>query len=947
MLQRILIYLIFIICTIGTVEVFCQSQMESATRAQLEQRGITEAEFKERLAERGISVDQLTMEKTLQLQPIVEQVVRELEAEHAQGKKKEMGSPPGLGVPDNVGKQSSVTTSKAVTKPNQNKSMVPETTRDTFAREARTEVRKLAAKSSQDVASKVKQGATIEEAISESLLGQTEDISEERSRIYGQELFVNKSIDVYRSTKDAKPPDSYTLGIGDELTVIIFGASQGDFRYEINEEGYISPQGMGKIFLKGVPYGKAKELVKARFNRNFIFREDQFVVHLATARTVSINIFGEVANPGTFAISSINTAFNALAAAGGPTEIGSIRNIQVSRNGKTKTLDVYAFMQDASLQYDFYLESNDVIHVPVAERTVTISGGVNRPSTYELKGSEGLTDLIKYAGGVLPSAYRSSVQVRRIIGKKSVLQEVDVDKQPNFTLQNGDQVVVKVITESANNTVSVEGEIEFPGVFALEEHTDLASLVFKATPKRTARTDLAFIFRKDKDGQIRILQVNLDEVIQGVNQPIILQPADKLLIFKQERFIDVAEVQIFGAVREPKKYPYGNGTKLSDYIQLSGGLRDDALELGFIIRTSTTSRKREYIRIHPIKALQSKDTKTDPPVLPFDEVHILSQLDYRDSAFVRVSGAVRKPVELPFGDALTLADAIALSGGLKLEAKRGRIDIFSVEIDKRERSRTLQTTLEVLETDVIPEPEMLLRPFDEIVVRAIPEFSMLQKVTITGEVKYPGEYALLKENERISDLVDKAGGLTFEAFPAGSRMHRRTDEGTSIVATHLDIAIKQPNSYSDLVLNDGDEIFIPKSLDLITIFVQNTEANHIISDPLMTERSKIFAAYKPGKRSKWYIESYVGGVGEFSSLKYTKVQYANGRVMKAKRLGFLVMTPKVKPGSSILLATDPKELTKDEKKELRKPLDWDKAFTQTLGFLSATATVILAISAIK
>jgi protein involved in polysaccharide export with SLBB domain len=939
MLRTFFTLLFSALCALGAQKIFCQSPVELATRAQLEQRGISEAELKDRLVQRGIAVERLTTEQAVRLQPIIEQIVKEIEAEHALNRKEAPGSF------EPVIKQTNNQSSAQQSKTTASQKTLLETASDSIPRDTKTEVRKFAAKSSQDVAAKVKQGATVEEAISESLLEKADEIVEEKSRIYGQELFRNKSIDVYRSTKDAKPPDSYMLGIGDELTVIIFGASQGDFRYEINEEGYIAPQGMGKIFLKGVPYGKAKELVKARFNRNFLFREDQFVMHLATARTVSINIFGEVANPGTFAISSINTAYNALAAAGGPTDIGSVRNIQVTRSGKSKMLDVYAFMQDGSLQYDFYLESNDVIHVPVAERMITIIGAVKRPSSYELKGTENLSDLIKYAGGLLAGAYRNSVQVRRVIGKKSVMREVDLDKQPTYSLQNGDMVTVKQITESASNIVSVEGEVEFPGLFALEEHVDLASLVFKATPKRTARTDMAFVFRKDTDGSVRIMQVNLDEAIRGNKQPFVLQPADKLLIFKQERYVDAAEVTMIGAVREPKKYPHGNGTRLSDYIQLSGGLKEETYDFGYIIRTSTVTRKKEYIRIQPIKA--TRDPKEDVLILPSDEVHILSQLDYRDSAFVRVSGAVRKPIELSYGDALTLSDAIALSGGLKLEAKKGRIDIFRVELDKREKSRSLQTTLEITETDVIPDPGMLLQPYDEVVVRAMPEFSMLRKVIINGEVRYPGEYALQRENERISELIQRAGGVTAEAFPEGGRMNRRTDDGTSIVATNIDIAMKQPNSYSDLTLKDGDEITIPKSLDLVTIFVENTQATSIIGEPLLGQRNQILTAFKSGKRGKWYVEEYVGGVGEYSGFKQLKVQYANGRVRKAKNFGLFVITPKVDPGARILLAADPDKIVAKGKREPRKPLDWDKALTQTLAFLSATATIILAVSAIQ
>ena len=403
--------------------------VEAAAKAQLAQRGITEEEMRAKLEEKGINIDQVTADQLPALQPTIEAAMKEIEAE------------------------------KAAKMPGKPSSSAP--TRQAAAQAAKTEVQKVAAKSGGEVKERIADGATVEEAVAETLLSQAQKDTLPKARIWGQEMFRNKSLEVYRTTKDAKPPDSYILGVGDELTVIIFGPSQGDFRYLIDEEGYITPQGMGKIFLKGVPYGKARDLVRARFSRNFLFRDDQFIMTLATARTITVNIFGEAVNYGSFTLSAVNTAFNAISAAGGPSDIGSVRKIQLTRNGKSRTLDVYAFMTNPGMQYDFFLDNNDVINIPVAEKVVSISGAINRPMAYELLPNENLESLVKFAAGYQYNAYRDLVQVQRAIGNRNVLIDIDLKKSPDFALQNGDKVIVRTVPDKAENTVSVSGDVEF------------------------------------------------------------------------------------------------------------------------------------------------------------------------------------------------------------------------------------------------------------------------------------------------------------------------------------------------------------------------------------------------------------------------------------------------------------------------------------------------------
>jgi protein involved in polysaccharide export with SLBB domain len=610
-------------------------------------------------------------------------------------------------------------------------------------------------------------------------------------------------------------------------------------------------------------------------------------------------------------------------------------------------LDVYAFMNNPAIQYEYFLENNDVIHIPVAEKVVGISGAIMRPASYELKGTEALEQLVKYAGGTRSNAYKSRVQIKRNVADKAVLIDVDLDKNPTYPLQNGDQVIVNTIPERPENEVTVSGAVDFAGSYALERNLDLAALVFKAQPKRTARTDMAFLIRRNTDGTTKMIQVNLDEVAQGRNQPIVLQPFDQLLVFQQERYVDDLTVNLTGAVRDPQVQPFNKGFKLSEYLLLSGGLRDDATDFGYVLRTRKADNSKLYVRINPKNALANPTNADNIELNGADVVRVFSANEFLDDSKISVSGAVRNPVQVPYGSAITLSDLIKLAGGLRLEAAKGRIDLYRVVLEENVTSRTLAQSFIVEDQLGTIGQDVLLAPFDEIIVRTIPEFSLIKKVRIDGEVKYPGEYGLIGANERISDLVARAGGLTTEAFLPGGAV-TRSEDGVGIIVTRMDIALKKKGSHYDLILKPGDVISLPKSLDLVTIFTQYTNATEVVFADLIANSNRINVAYEVGKRGRWYVREFAGGRTDQTSYRKLKVQHPNGHIKKSHDFGLFAITPKVKPGSKIILPWDQKkEKAVPKPKEANKPVDWDKAFTQILTFAGTVATMVLAISALN
>lgn len=877
-------------------------------RQEIQRRGLDETEVRARLLQRGIDMDNITAEQLPQLQSTIEQVIKELEAEKAQQR------PP-----------------------------VP-------AQPAEDAATKIARERAEQIQQKVKQGASIEEAIAEELADSGDSLPP--AAVYGQHLFRDKSLAVFRTTNEVKPPDSYVLSSGDVVTISIFGASQFDSQFEINKEGYVQPSNMPKIFLKGIRLGQAKELLRSRFSNFYSFAPEQFAASLTTARSITVNIFGETVNYGSFSLSAINTAFNALMAAGGPSDLGTVRNIKVLRGRDTKRLDVYEFMNNPAAQYDFFLEDNDIIHVPVAERVVGIRGAVRRPFRYELAGNENLAKLLEFAGGLNANAHLEWAQVQRFTGDRQVLIDVNLknilEKKEDFTLQNGDEVIIRAIPTPIENTASVEGAVELPGKYSLDETKRVSDLLRRAVLRPEARNDAAFLLRTNTDNTTRLIQLNISDILSspGSAQDLMLQPKDLLTIYTKGRYTDVGTISIIGAVREAvRNYPYTHDSSLTlqRAILLAGGLRPDANGRGLITRNNPSNIKElEYIEVDLAAAFDNPDSPANLLLSPFDQLEALSRSTFADTLTIRVSGAVRKPGEFIYGKNMTLHEALLLAGGLKLEAARNRVDIYRVQIRENQPTRAVVARVQVDDDLVTPEDFAIL-PYDDIIVRTAPEFDLQRFVEVQGEVRFPGRYALLAENEKLVDIIGRAGGLSKEAFAEGTSLFRMEGQ-RGFVVTNLAHAMRDSRSSHNHILKKGDIIRIPKREDLVTIRTANTRAAEVITAPLIAN-GLINTAYTPRKRANWYIYKYTAGFGKTAKRTHVTVEQPNGQINHTRNFLLFKSYPKVTHGSIITVGSKP-EKAKAETKE-KKPIDWDKAFTQILATAGTMATVLLAIRALN
>lgn len=864
---------------------------------QLEQLGFDEAVIQQRLLEKGFDINQIQPNQIGDLQRVLQEVILELELERS------------LATDSIENELITEDSSTLVQTPQANiRDSFPKNTIDTFAID-----------------------------------------SIQNAAIFGQHIFRDKSLGVYDRSTNRKAPETYVLGPGDEISVSFWGESQRSFSFTINADGYIKPDKLSRIYLTGLSLKQARALLLRSFQSVYLFKPDEFETSISYARDITINIVGEVNNYGSFTLPAINTAFNALIAAGGPTDIGSVRNIRLIRSGeRSRRIDVYEFLFNPDSSQDFYLQENDFIHVEVADRVVTIEGAIQRPFRYELIDGENLKDLIEYAGGLKNNAYQENIQLKRLQNNRYVLLDINyaalLNSNKDFELQNGDIVEITETPEELKQFVEVAGAVRFPGDYAYSDNIRVSDLIQKSILEEKARLDIAFLIQVAADSSISYKKISLLEALEnpGTTVDPILKPLDNLLVLSQIDFTDQGYVHVRGAVRIPSKYAYSaDGLKVADVLLLAGGLRPDATSFAYIHRADPNSeRPIEYIRVDLQKAAEQGNTVDNLALLPADTLVVFSKLDFQDEQTVAVRGAVRNPSNFKYDKSLNLKDVLIMSGGIRPEAAKNRIDIFRLDYKDQEVTKTIYRTLEVDENlNLVGGGTFPLLPSDQIVVRQAPEYNEQQNITILGEVKYPGIYAMTDKNERLLSLIKRAGGFTEAAFPEGASLYR-TDKGKGYIILDLDKAIKQTNSDYNLILKNGDMLEVPGKEDLVTIQTKGTQAN-LLYPAKVSIQGKFNVTYQKGKNAKWYIDNHAAGLSKRAKRKWVTVEHANGNIERTKGFLFFRRYPDVHKGSSISVGVKEKKKRKNADDTNRK--DWKRILADTVTQATAIITLILLI----
>lgn len=647
-----------------------------------------------------------------------------------------------------------------------------------------------------------------------------EDVAKE-NQVYGRNIFNTRNL-TFEPSVNIATPLNYRLGPGDEVIIDIWGASQNTLREQISPDGTINIAGIGPLYLSGMTIDESQQYLTRELSRIYSDENNQIRVTLGNTRTIQINVMGEVVQPGTYSLSSFSTMFHALYRAGGVNDIGSLREVQLVRNGKkVATIDVYDFIMKGKAQDDIRLEEGDVIIVPPYESLVQITGNVKRPMRYEMKKGETLATLIEYAGGFTSDAYTRNLRLVRQNGKEYQVNTIDDKDYASYKLTDGDVVTAEAILDRFTNKLEVRGAVYRPGIYELGDDVNTAKALIARADSLTddAFTARAVIYRLRDNMTREVIPVDVAALMNGTIPDIALQRNDVLFIPSIHDISDLGDVQIAGEVMHPGTFPYADNMTLEDLVIAAGGLREAAS----LVRVDISRRIKN-------------PTSTD---------------DTRE-----------------IGEMFTFA----LKDGFIVDG----------------------------------EPGFVLQPYDYVYVRRSPAYSEQKNVVINGEVLYGGTYTLTSKDERISDLVKKAGGITQFAYVRGAKLVRRANqdelkrmqdavsllqhqmdagkvdslgikvEPTFSVGIDLEAALKNPGGDADIVLREGDVISVPEYNNTVRI-------NGAVMQPNVV-------SYKAGEDVKYYI-AQAGGYNQTAKKNKKYIIYMNGQIALVKGRGKNLIEP--------------------------------------------------------
>lgn len=719
-----------------------------------------------------------------------------------------------------------------------------------------------------------------------------------KGKIFGQDIFRNQDLSFFQKALDAKAPENYKVGPGDEISISIWGFNEFSETLEVDERGYISPSSYGRIYVKGITFKNMRSILKKKFSTFFDMQNSEIDVSLSYSRVITVNIIGEVYNPGSFTIPAINTAFNALIASGGPNQIGSVRNIYIKRDGKTiDSLDVYKFLFNPLISNDIYMQDGDYIFIPPAENLVEIIGEVNRPYTYEAKDGESVGDMIKYSGGFTTTAFRDIITLKRL--DYNNLKVYDVIKADLYqeNILDGDQIVVNKISNKISNVVTLKGDVGVSGDYEFKENEKILDLLSRAKCiSNKTFLDKVYIIRLNEDRSKQHLSINLNNIISDPNHEdnILLKEYDIVHVLSVDKFDDEFFISVQGAVRNPSTFSFGNGMSLQSALILSGGLTQQAqgsrVEVSRImeydIATNKLKPRRTVVKnIEVGNDLTLSESAEDFILQPFDQVFVRSNPEFEPAENITILGEVKYPGTYSIlRKNEKVSSLIKRAGGLTNYAYLDGVKMFrkfNVKESVREQSLEMNIS-DDLKKSILNSPDV----------------------------------AAIYANE----VEEKS-----KAFFAVENSAKISKENTDIVYLNLDKALKNNESRFNLVLNKGDSIVIPQILDVV----------HISGELMNLEGNSISAPFFTRKRANYYVKNFAGGFSKENDRSNTIVVYPNGIAKKSRNYILFKISPKVTKGSTIRVAS--KNIKQKKQKESK--VDWNKQIENAMLKISAVLTL--------
>ena len=652
--------------------------------------------------------------------------------------------------------------------------------------------------------------------------------SKMKKRVFGRDIFNNKELS-FEPNMNIATPQRYVLGPGDNVIIDVYGASQKTFNVVVSPDGEVTIEDFGPIKVSGLTVEQANAKVRSLLGARYSSSKTKLTV--GQTKTMMVNVMGEVKVPGTYTLSAFATVFHALYMAGGINDLGTLRNIKVYRQNRLVTVvDIYDYILNGKLTGNIRLMDNDVIVVGPYDCLVTISGKVKRPMIYEMKKSESVGSIIKYAGGFTGDAYTKAVRLLRKTGREYSVFNIGEFDINSFHLADGDSIGVDSIINRYENMVEIKGAIFRPGMYNIGKDINSVRTLIEHAEGLTeeAFTNRAIIHRMKSDRTLEVIAVDVKGIMDGSVADVPLKKNDVLFIPTKSEMQTKRTITIHGEVNYPGMYVYADHETLEDFILQAGGLKDKAS----IIKVDVARR-------------------------------------------------ILNPKAITNDSVIAKTYTFALKEGFVIDGT----------------------------------PGFELQPFDEVYVRKSPGYSHQQNIQVEGNVMFAGTYTLSSKNERLSDIIKKAGGVTDLAYVPGARLERRItpDErlrmqtvikmaqmqsgkkdsldmkkldlgDTYYVGIELDKALKEPGGDADLVLREFDRIIVPEYNGTVKISGDVMYPNTV--------------AYEKGRKADWYINQ-AGGWGNRAKKSHTYIVYMNGTVAKVGH------NAKVRPGCEIIVPSKP------------------------------------------
>lgn len=662
----------------------------------------------------------------------------------------------------------------------------------------------------------------------------------DENQVFGRNIFNNPNL-TFEPNQNMATPANYRLGAGDRVIIDVWGASQQTFDETISPDGVVVIPGVGPVKLAGMSVQQATATLKSKLSQ--YYADCQFSLSLGETRSIQVQVMGEVNMPGTYTLSALSSAFNALYSAGGINEVGTLRDIKVFRNGKiVSSIDVYDYLLNGNTSGDVRLQDNDVIVVGPYDCLVNVRGKIKRPMFYEMKSTESVKQVLAYAGGFAGDAYTRNVRLTRKAGSEYSIHTIDEFKMASFTLMDGDSLYVDSVIARFSNMVEVRGAVMHAGKFQLGgEIQSVRSLLLAAEGLREdAFKTRAVMHREKEDLSLEMISVDIEGILNGTVADIPLKNGDVLFVPSTKEMRGEQTLTINGEVLYPGVYEYAENTSIEDLILQAGGLTSAAsLAKVDVFRriTDATSVENKGEMAETFSFSLDENLKINDNnfrLKPFDVVAVRKSPAYSEQMNVTISGCVNFEGKYSMTNKnYRLSDLVKAAGGVTSIAytKGARLNRIMTEDEKLQRESSLRAAQIQL-------------------------------------------YEEAMQSDKNYDLEQ-----------ADSLLQMKMDLGNTYpVAVNLEEALAKPGSAEDIVLREGDQLVIPQ-------FSNTVKVSGEVSYPISMN-------YKEGKSLSYYIKR-AGGYGNRAKKNGVYAIYMNGSVEKLGRKS----SKALQPGCEIVVPT--------------------------------------------